>query len=336
MADILCAGHICLDIIPSLNSGFQFDPGKLVEVGAATVATGGSVSNTGLALHRLGASVELCGKLGEDAFGSLVQDVVKREGANPSFSIVPGLQTSYTVVLNPPGEDRMFLHCPGANTEFGADDVSDEAISGTRIVHLGYPPLLQRLYRDAGEVVRLFARAHAAGAMTSMDMALPDQNSESGDVDWKRWLAEVLPTCDVFTPNSEELTFMLQGHIPHNVVNRDQLEDLAEDAGELGAKTILLKNGANGLFVRDGDESHHESCFEVEVVGTTGAGDATTAGFLFALLRGASLAEAARIAAAVGASSVERPDAVSGIPSWETLEARLKSGWKRRAGAPTR
>src|ERR1022692_1526932 len=194
VADILCAGHICLDIIPALNGPFIFEPGKLIEVGAATVSTGGCVPNTGLALHRLGASVELCGRLGDDAFGSLVLDVLRREGLPQPMRLTPGAETSYTVVVNPPGQDRMFLHSPGANADFGSEDVLEASLKGTKVVHVGYPPLLRRLYRDNGEEVRrIFKRAHAAGAATSLDMTFPDAGAESGRVDWQAWLANVLP-----------------------------------------------------------------------------------------------------------------------------------------------
>ena len=60
-------------------------------------------------------------------------------------------------------------------------------------------------------------------------------------------------------------------------------------------------------------------CFQVDVAGTTGCGDATIAGFLTALLHGSPLAEAMTMAVGVGACNVERPDAISGIPSWESV-----------------
>ena len=70
-------------------------------------------------------------------------------------------------------------------------------------------------------------------------------------------------------------------------------------------------------------------CFQVRVVGTTGAGDATIAGFLAALLRGLGPEEAATLAVAVGACNVEAADALSGLRSWEETLARVRSGWAR-------
>ncbi|HLK14061.1 MAG TPA: carbohydrate kinase family protein [Fimbriimonadaceae bacterium] len=344
MADILCAGHICLDIIPTLKGPFRFDPGRLVEVGPPTVSTGGCVPNTGLALNRLGASVELCGRVGDDAFGRLILDVLKREGLPKPIRLTPGAQTSYTVVVNPPDRDRMFLHFPGANAEFGAEDLPEAVVEGAKIVHLGYPPLLRRLYLEQGEeVCRIFERAHAAGAATSLDMTFPDVTAESGRVDWRAWLANVLPHCDLFVPSAPELAFMLGLPGAGDPVPLADARSLADAALDLGAGLVALKNGASGLYVKSRENlahphipaswsgrEHYEPSFEVMVVGATGAGDATVAGFLRAMLQAFDISEAARIAVGAGACCVERPDALSGIPSWLALQDRLAGGWAKR------
>jgi sugar/nucleoside kinase (ribokinase family) len=124
--DAVVAGLICLDEIPFFPSQAAFTPGRITEIGAATLATGGAVANTGLALHRLGISTRLMGKIGDDLFGQAVLEVIR--AADPDLAggmiVVPGETTSYTVVISPPGVDRMFFHCPGANHSFGADDIA--------------------------------------------------------------------------------------------------------------------------------------------------------------------------------------------------------------------
>ena len=81
-AEAIVAGHICLDIIPAFKSRVAlpqdfFVPGDLVKIGPAVVATGGAVSNTGLALHRLGVPTRLMGKVGDDLFGRAIVDIVR-------------------------------------------------------------------------------------------------------------------------------------------------------------------------------------------------------------------------------------------------------------------
>jgi hypothetical protein len=70
-------------------------------------------------------------------------------------------------------------------------------------------------------------------------------------------------------------------------------------------------------------------CFQVEVVGTTGSGDATIAGFLSALLRDMPIEEAMTAAVAVGACNVEAADALSGIRPWDETLRRVERGWPR-------
>ena len=81
---IIVAGHCCLDIIPSFSSTAdgELHPGKLVDVGPAVLAPGGTVSNVGLSLSRLGAPVRMVGKVGDDHFGrillALYESVIRR------------------------------------------------------------------------------------------------------------------------------------------------------------------------------------------------------------------------------------------------------------------
>ena len=190
-ADIVVAGHICLDIIPRINAAVPLAellrPGALVEIGPPVVSTGGAVSNTGLALRRLGVRTRLIGTIGADLFGDAIRRVLA--GHDPALAdaliVCPGAQTSYTVVLNPPGVDRTFLHCPGANDEFAAGDIPYDDLGGARLFHFGYPPSMRRFHADDGsELATLFERVRARGLVTSLDMTQPDAASPAGQADW--------------------------------------------------------------------------------------------------------------------------------------------------------
>ena len=133
--EIVAAGHVCLDVIPKFLGDQLPPPGALAEVGPVTVSTGGSVSNTGIALHRLGLGVRLVGRVGDDAFGREVRRLYDAagEGLSAGLETAADAPTSYTVVVNPIGEDRRFLHCPGANATFRAAHVPDSCLLEERI-----------------------------------------------------------------------------------------------------------------------------------------------------------------------------------------------------------
>jgi sugar/nucleoside kinase (ribokinase family) len=363
----LVAGHICLDIIPDVSDidpaifNANFRPGHMLEAGAAALSTGGPVSNTGLALHKLGVPVRLIAKVGDDAFGHVIQRIVN--AVDPALlagmKLDPQATTSYTVIISPPHVDRIFLHCPGANHEFGSSDVRDDQLAQADLLHFGYPPVMRRIYSNDGrELADLLGRAKTIGLTTSLDLCYPDPHAEAGRLDWLAFFRSVLPHVDVFAPSLEELLFMLRRQTLDEFAARGSVVDQATpellrgiggELLELGTKIILIKLGARGAYLRTAgataldhlgraaptdraawtDRELWAPCFDVEVVGTTGSGDATIAGFLSALLRDASPEEAMTMAVAVGACNVEAADALSGVRSWAETQRRIAQGWTR-------
>ena len=144
---VIVAGHICFDVIPSFKKTDKtkmeeiFIPGKLINMGSVKVSTGGPVSNTGIALSMLGVNTKLMGKIGNDYFGEGVMKLLKERNAEDGMVVVDGEDTSYTVVIVPPGFDRIFLHNPGANNSFCSEDVNFDLVKQAKLFHFGYPPL---------------------------------------------------------------------------------------------------------------------------------------------------------------------------------------------------
>jgi sugar/nucleoside kinase (ribokinase family) len=216
--DAIVAGHICLDILPDLTAiapgQFEqvFQPGRLVQVGPVGLTPGGSVSNTGLALHRLGINTRLIARVGDDPLGQVLRQRIGAYGAGLDEGIISRAEssTSYSVVINPPGSDRCFLHHPGANDDFSAWDVKDEDLQDVHLFHFGYPPVMAKMFSENGEeLLELFQRVKSHGLTTSLDMAYPDPESPAGKTDWTAILRNVLPYVDVFVPSLEEIMYML-------------------------------------------------------------------------------------------------------------------------------
>ena len=181
-------------------------PGKLINVGSADVHTGGSVANTGLAMKLLGADVSLMGKIGNDVFGDMIRDVLKKYEAESGMLISGQESTSYSVVIAIPGVDRIFLHNPGANDSFCAEDIPQNIMKETALFHFGYPPLMKSMFKnDGAELVKIMKRAKLCGAATSLDFASIDPDAESGKADWESILKSVIPYVDFLVPSVDEL-----------------------------------------------------------------------------------------------------------------------------------
>jgi sugar/nucleoside kinase (ribokinase family) len=369
--DAVVAGHLCLDIHPDLSrverEPFEktFRPGRLLTSGPVSFSTGGAVSNTGVALSRLGIATRLVGKIGDDLFGQTVCQIIDSHGEDLTQDMVidSSAGTSYTIIISYPGADRIFLHSPGVNDTFQVDDIPYEFLEEARLFHFGYPSLMRSTFINNGmALVEIFRRAKQTGVTTSLDMSFPDPASEAGRADWHSILKSVLPHVDVFMPSVEEILFMLLRQTYQEMcatisdpnilvlITPELLSDLSQELIEMGARIVGLKLGDRGLYLRTGNSALIKSmgraspsnsdawarkefwapCFKVTVAGTTGSGDATIAGFLAALLRDLAIGKCLQMAVAVGACNVEAVDALSGIRSWEATLARLAAGWEQQ------
>lgn len=370
MKKVIVAGHICLDITPKFPARKETDigalllPGKLLHMENAEVHTGGAVANTGLAMKIMGADVSLMGKIGTDAFGDMVCSILRKYGAAEGMIRLDSETTSYTVVLAVPGIDRIFLHHPGANHTFCAADVAEEALQGADLFHFGYPPIMRRMYEEGGaELEALFRKAKAAGCATSLDLAAVDEESDAGAADWNHILQRTLPFVDFFVPSAEELCYMLDyerftqwqraaaGRDITEILDIDRdVRPLAKQCMTYGARVVVIKCGARGMYYRTADEGalsgisrragldtkewRGREGFEHRylpdcVRSATGAGDTSIAAFLTAMLNGKSVERCMQLSTAAGAACVACYDALSGISSLDELEKKIDAGWKK-------
>ena len=367
---VIVAGHICLDITPIFPSDQRKElkdiliPGKLTNVDEADVHTGGAVANTGLAMKILGADVKLVGKIGEDSFGQLIMNILDKYNVSDKMISSPNTSTSYSIVISPPGVDRIFLHNSGANDDFVADDISEDMLKDVSLFHFGYPPLMKNIYKNQGEeLLKIFKNMKAHNIATSLDMAAIDPLSEAGNIDWNSILERVLPYVDFFVPSVEELAFMIDrekydelvikanGKDITSILYINDVKPLADKLINMGAKVVLIKCGAPGIYYKTGDkdklssissniklnlnswsnrEGFEKSYEPQKVVSGTGAGDTSIAAFLTAMLREYSFEKCMQLATATGASCVSTYDALSGIKPLNELEEIINRGWKKQ------
>lgn len=344
----IAAGHVCLDmtpLFPADKSGTPAQlliPGKLLRMEGVDVHTGGSVANTGLAMAFLGADVRLMGKVGDDDFGKMILEILRRHGGDVAgMKTDPAAVTSYSVVLALPGQDRIFLHAPGANDTFTAADVDFDVAAQADLFHFGYPPLMRRMYENEGtELIELFRSVKALGLATSLDMAAIDPVSDAAKVNWPQLLQNLLPYVDFFLPSIEELCFMLGRS------GEETPENLAAELLQMGAKVVVIKCGEKGLYYRtaadlsgvgakielnitawENQQGFQRAYPPEKLCSATGAGDTCIAAFLTAMLEGRTLEDCLRLAAATGASCVEAYDALSGLKPFAQLEEKIARGW---------
>ncbi len=363
--DVMIAGHLCLDIIPLFpDTGCRnivdiMRPGKLVNVENAKISTGGPVSNTGLNLKKLGMNVCFCSCVGDDYFGKIAHDMLSENGNADGIKILKGQASSYTVVVAPPGIDRIFLHNPGTNNIFSADDLDVDMIKKCKHFHFGYPPLMSKMFADEGrELVKIFKLAKEAGATTSCDMTLPDPLSPSGKAPWRKILENILPFIDIYVPSIEETFYMLypseflKMKAEHNnvelidYITPEKYSQIADEVLAMGAKMTTLKSGHRGFYIKTAAKGKFKGlgaakpadfdnwssrelwapAYSVENFGSaTGSGDSSIAGLLSAYLNGFTIEQSLKYATCLGYQNVCVLDAVSGTKDWQTTTDMIES-----------
>lgn len=364
--DAVIAGHICLDMFPEFPdkemTSFKelFVPGKLINVRGMKISTGGPVSNTGIAMQVLGARVSLIAKIGDDFIGEAILNFLEKRVSVEGIKINKDESSSYTVAIAPKDLDRIFLHNPGTNDTFCYDDIDFDLVKSARLFHLGYPPLMKKLYQDDGvELERIYKKVSELGVITSLDFALPDPEGPSGRINWDTLLKRVLPYVDIFLPSIEEVLFMLEkerflalrgkakGKEFIQYFTADELTQLSNRLLDYGAKIVGLKCGRRGFYIKTASEGKLTKINDIDlnnwsqrqlwlptyhvekIASAAGAGDSAIAGFLVAFLNHESIEMCLKYACMCGAQNVQALDTVSGIKSWQETSREIKSEWSQ-------
>jgi sugar/nucleoside kinase (ribokinase family) len=242
----------------------------------------GTAAGTSVTLAKLGAAVRTAGAVGTDPIGDLLLAMLARHGVDTSLVVRrDGVQTSASVLPIRSDGSRPAFHVPGANLAYGADDVPFGEIAQATHLHLGGPELM------GGEnAAKILAFARSAGVVTSADLLAP------GEPGILEWIAPALPYLDFLLPNDQQL---------HGLTAAATLEHGARTLIERGVGAVVVTREAQGALVVTRDETSTVPAFAVDIVDSTGCGDAFSAGFLRGIGLGRSLPEATVLGCATAA-----------------------------------
>lgn len=304
--DLLCLGEALVDLLPDRR-------GRLEDCERFEPCAGGAPANVATGVARLGLRVAFQGVVGDDPFGRLLARKLAAEGVETALRLAAERPTGmWFVALDERGERSFF----SPNARVSADkllcpaDVDPALLERARWLHVGSSAHVLPAGQDAlREAVR---QARARGVLVSFD---PNVRLHLWDdpAPLRRLCADVLPSCTLAKIAEDETALCTGEEDPPAALAR-----LAEMGVALGCVTL----GDRGSLVRRGPDVLHVPAERVEVVDTTGAGDAFVAGLLFALARAAPIASlpradlerAVRFATRVAARVVTRVGAVAGLP----------------------
>lgn len=283
---ILCIGQIVADIVVRPVDSFP-EVGVCGILDDMQLVCGGCAANTASVLAKLGAKVGIAGKIGCDAFGSIVTAEIENCGVDTKGVVRDSsIPTSSVMVLVREDGERSFMYRPGGNEGVEYDDIPTDLIEKSGIVHVGGIMKLPRL-----DTAKVLSDTKKMSCITSVD------------TDWDptgRWLEilePALPYTDLLFTNESEGR-MLTG--------RERPAEIGKSLLEKGAGTVIIKMGALGCAVVAPSGTQEFPGFGVDVLDTTCAGDSFCGGFLYGISKGWDTGKCAVFANAVGALSTTR------------------------------
>lgn len=304
-----------MDVVTFGETMVLFNPeteGPLRYVGTFTKSIGGAESNVAIALARLGHSAGWFSKLGDDEFGRYIKSTIMGEEVDVSRVTIDPKRTTGILfkerfsTVNP----NVYYYRKGsAASHLKIEDLDMDYISKAKILHVtGISLALSDEMREA--VFFAVNEARKRGVLISFDpnIRLKLWSKEEA----RETILKMVQLTDILFPGKEEAELLL---------GLTESEEIADSFMNLGVKTVALKLGKSGCYVKNNETEAFVHGYTVDhPVDTVGAGDGYAAGFLSGYLENLSLTECAQRANAVGAMATLVKGDMEGFPYKDQVE----------------
>jgi len=306
MVDVIAIGELLIDMIadtPGLSLKRQITFKRFA---------GGAPANFAVGIKRLGLPSGVISKVGDDFFGSFLLDTLKKEQVDTSQIKVTN---QYKTALAFVGLDEKrnpnfsFYRSPCADIMLTQEEISEEYIKSAKLLMCGTVSMADEPARSAIFKAIKYAKKH--GLQVACDPNLRDDLWHFKDP--KEHIFRILKDTDIFLPSITEAEF----------ITGEKGEKAYETILDLGPSILAITHGAEGSTVLTKDEEFFAPSYKVDVVDTTGAGDAFAAGLITGLLTNMSLKKISYFANAVSALKITRKGAMN-IPTRKEVENFMK------------
>jgi fructokinase len=315
--DIVCLGEVLVDMFPAEVGR------RLVEVSAFRPKPGGAPANVAVAAARLGARSAFVGKVGDEAFGHHLADVLRQEGVEVGGMRYDREARTGMAFIAMPDENTaefVFYRNPGADMRLRPDELDHSLLKETRAFHFGSLSLGQEPSRSATlEAARI---AHETGALISFDVNYRPTLWESPEEACDQVLATI-PYVDLLKVNEVELALL---------AGSEDLDTAPQVLLDIGPDLCVVTLGRDGSYFRIAKGGEHVPPFRVQTVDAVGCGDAFVAGLLCQLvinanwryqLSVAQMREILHYANAVGALTATKQGVIPALPTADQVNEFL-------------
>jgi ribokinase len=289
-------------------------PGETLRASAFLQAPGGKGANQAVAAARLGASVAMVGRVGNDEAGPRLLGALAAEGIDTTFvHLISGGTTGTAVVQVDEHGEKQILAIPGVTAT-----VPPEQIDGA-LDHFPHARVLVTQLETGIEVAgRIIRHGHGRGAVVILDPSPADPIPD-----------DLLRQVDLIKPDASEAR-LLTGIEVHD---RASARRAAHQLIRRGARAVLTQAGDQGDLLVTQTVEHWLPRHRIDAVDATGAGDAMVGVLAARLAEGRPLIEAARWASAAAALATTAFGAQTALPTHDAIEALLERSQAAMAGS---
>ncbi len=315
MTTVVSLGAHILDVLGRPVDAFPDGGQQVAMVDEIRATAAGTAAGTSVDLAKLGAHTIAVGAIGDDELGELVAMLMTRHGVDTSRLVRKAdAQTSASLLPIRRDGERLPVHCIGANGELTLDDIDLDVVAEADFLHYGGAFTLSKLDGAPAAQLLKFAREH--NVVTTMDML----GFRGPDV--LELLGPCLPFVDYLLPTLAQAQRLTALESPAAV---------AAALLDRGAGVVVLKMDVEGSLLVTRDSEERIPAYEVEVVDSTGCGDAYCAAFIVGLSLGWEVREAALLGSAAGALVATGLGSDAGIVDLETTIDFMRTATTRRS-----
>ena len=280
------------------------NPGETILGSNYVIGPGGKGSNQAVASAKAGVKTYFISKIGDDHFGSMAKSIYEEVGVDYSQVIVSTDHATGAagILINKEGQNAINV-VPGAAVSLTVEDINNASDiikkSSIFLTQLEVP-------KDVAFYALKLAKDNNITTVFN-----PAPASSIGK--------EIFPLIDYFTPNETEASF----YVNHPVESEDDAKKASEQLLDKGIKNVIITLGDKGAYFANKDQHFHIEALKVEVVDTTGAGDAFNAGLAVALTEEKSIKDAIFFANITAALSTTKIGTANSMPLREEIDKLL-------------
>jgi fructokinase len=324
--DVVTLGEMLIDMFPGEIGQ------RIGEVESFIPKPGGAPANAAVAVSRLGSKSAFIGKLGDDLFGTYLNQVLEQEGVDTrGVCFDKHARTTMAIIAMPDqhSAEFVFYRNPGADQRLSKDDLDFDLLNSTKALHFGSVSLTDEPARSATLEAARFARE--AGALVSFDVNYRPSLWKDPD-DALLQSQKMLTEVDMIKVNQTEAALLI-GVESVDAADPIQVESAAIQLLSEGPDIVIVTLGEEGSYFQISDGGGYIPPFRVKTVDAVGCGDAFIAGLLSELVKGDDwrnnvtveyLKEAMTFANAVGALTSLKRGALPALPTMKEVEKFIK------------